>query len=84
MYHTAALPNPLAMVLLTFTRLWGDTQFADATIVMGDQTWKVHRWVLCLQSGYFMKALEGHFIVRTPWSHFSSIFQLLEIGGRHC
>ncbi|KAJ4394774.1 hypothetical protein N0V93_003994 [Gnomoniopsis smithogilvyi] len=47
--------------LLSAEGLWGDSQFADATIVFGEATWKVHRWVICRQSDYFMRALEGEF-----------------------
>lgn len=31
---------------------------------MGEKTWHVHRWVICEQSKYFEKALEGKFKVR--------------------
>lgn len=31
---------------------------------MGEKTWPVHRWVICEQSKYFEKALEGKFKVR--------------------
>ncbi|KAG8157259.1 hypothetical protein KVR01_012967 [Diaporthe batatas] len=43
-------------------KLWGDDEFADATIVMGQKTWRVHRAIICNQSQYFAKALEGHFM----------------------
>ncbi|KAG6354286.1 hypothetical protein INS49_004891 [Diaporthe citri] len=42
--------------------LWGDKRFSDATIVMGQKVWHVHRWVICQQSTYFAKALEGDFM----------------------
>lgn len=32
---------------------------------MGDKKWQVHRWVLCKQSKYFMKAMEGSFKVES-------------------
>lgn len=51
------------MVSLNPSSLWGDERFSDATIIMGQKTWRVHRWVICQQSSYFEKALEGHFIV---------------------
>lgn len=44
--------------------MWGEQQFSDATIIMGQKIWHVHRWVICKQSKYFEKALEGHFMVR--------------------
>lgn len=44
---------------------WGDTNFADATVLMGQKTWPVHRLVICKQSRYFAKAFEGHFMVST-------------------
>jgi hypothetical protein len=34
---------------------------SDARITMGQRTWHVHRWVICKQSEYFEKALEGNF-----------------------
>lgn len=55
--------SPLMLVSADRFRLWEDTQFSDATIIMGEKTWQVHRWVLCKQSNYFMKALEGSFKV---------------------
>lgn len=42
---------------------WGDDEFADATIIMGQRSWGVHRMIICNQSQYFKKALEGHFMV---------------------
>lgn len=30
---------------------------------MGQKKWRVHRLVICKQSQYFAKALEGHFEV---------------------
>lgn len=70
-YHTYLITHPslLRDILADFHSLWGDRQFADATIVMGDQTWKVHRWVICKQSSYFMTALEGSFMVRRLATH---------------
>lgn len=32
-------------------------------VVLGDKTWKVHRWVVCIGSEYFLTALEGEFKV---------------------
>lgn len=32
---------------------------------MGQKVWPVHRWVICQQSTYFEKALEGQFMVIT-------------------
>ena len=43
--------------------LWGDEEFADATIIMGQKTWRAHRAVICKQSKYFQNALEGQFAV---------------------
>ncbi|KAK7733671.1 hypothetical protein SLS53_008138 [Cytospora paraplurivora] len=45
----------------TANGLWGDDKFADATIIMGNKVWRIHRWVVCQQSDYFMKAYEGDF-----------------------
>ncbi|ROW00052.1 hypothetical protein VPNG_08329 [Cytospora leucostoma] len=45
----------------TANGLWGDDKFADATVIMGDKVWRIHRWVVCQQSDYFMKAYEGDF-----------------------
>ncbi|KAK2611763.1 hypothetical protein N8I77_005087 [Diaporthe amygdali] len=39
--------------------LWGEENYADATIKMGEKIWRVHRLVVCKQSKYFEKALEG-------------------------
>lgn len=43
--------------------LWGDKRYSDASIIMGQKVWHVHRWVICEQSPYFEKALEGEFMV---------------------
>lgn len=43
--------------------MWGDEKFSDATIIMGQKIWRVHRFVICKQSQYFEKALEGQFMV---------------------
>lgn len=43
--------------------IWGDKRYSDATIIMGQKIWHVHRWVVCQQSPYFEKALEGEFMV---------------------
>ncbi|POS75068.1 hypothetical protein DHEL01_v206529 [Diaporthe helianthi] len=40
---------------------WGDEEYADATIVMGQKKWPVHCLVICKQSKYFEKALKGQF-----------------------
>ncbi|ROV92998.1 hypothetical protein VMCG_09027 [Cytospora schulzeri] len=45
----------------TAKELWGDEKFADATVIMGTKVWRVHRWVVCPQSGFFMNAYEGEF-----------------------
>lgn len=42
---------------------WDEDAFADATIIMGQKKWRVHRVIICKQSQYFAKALEGHFMV---------------------
>ncbi|KAI7777053.1 hypothetical protein LA080_004213 [Diaporthe eres] len=44
------------------TSLWGDKRYSDASIIMGQKVWHVHRWVICEQSPYFEKALEGEFM----------------------
>ncbi|KAH8787905.1 hypothetical protein F5883DRAFT_707030 [Diaporthe sp. PMI_573] len=41
---------------------WDEDAFADATIIMGQKKWRVHRVIICKQSQYFKKALEGHFM----------------------
>lgn len=56
--------------------LWGDTQFSDASIAIGGHNWKVHRWVICRQSEYFMRALEGAFTVCVPTAFISSSFSI--------
>ncbi|KKY39009.1 hypothetical protein UCDDA912_g00916 [Diaporthe ampelina] len=42
--------------------LWGEERFSDANIIMGQKIWRVHRCVICQQSKYFEKALEGNFM----------------------
>ncbi|KAK7711754.1 hypothetical protein SLS63_012593 [Diaporthe eres] len=42
--------------------IWGDKRYSDASIIMGQKVWPVHRWVICQQSPYFEKALEGEFM----------------------
>lgn len=34
---------------------------------MGQKVWHLHRWVICQQSTYFQKALEGAFLVSTTF-----------------
>ncbi|KUI66797.1 hypothetical protein VM1G_02291 [Cytospora mali] len=45
----------------TAKELWGDEKFADAIIIMEDKVWRIHRWVVCQQSSYFMNAYESEF-----------------------
>lgn len=46
---------------------------------MGQKVWPVHRWVICQQSTYFEKALEGQFVVITTNVTFGS--EKLLTGG---
>lgn len=61
--RVATFEAVLLRSIAKFSSLWGEELFADATIVMGQKTWHVHRCVICRQSKYFEKALEGKFQV---------------------
>ncbi|KAL1858842.1 hypothetical protein Daus18300_009840 [Diaporthe australafricana] len=43
------------------TALWGEEKFSDATVIMGQKKWHIHRWLVCQRSDYFERALEGNF-----------------------
>lgn len=66
--------NIRVQVFTNMHSLWRDKKWADATIVMGDCTWNVHRWVVCKQSDYFNKVFEGQFLVGALLSRYSKPF----------
>ena len=41
--------------------MFNRTEFADVSVMIGSISVPAHRLVLCLQSRYFLKALEGGF-----------------------
>ena len=48
--------------MLTVPRLYISGIYSDLTIICGDQSFKVHKNILHLQSPYFRKMLSGKFL----------------------
>lgn len=51
--------------MLTIQRLYESGILADVEVRCGDQTWKLHKVILCTRSAWFKKALLGAFEVGT-------------------
>jgi hypothetical protein len=48
--------------LTNMLRLFKDTKYSDASIIIYEKTLPVHKAVICTQSAYFEKAFQGSFI----------------------
>lgn len=40
-----------------------DSRYSDLTILCGDESFAVHRCIVCTRSDFFAKACDGNFIV---------------------
>ncbi|GIZ45579.1 hypothetical protein CKM354_000873900 [Cercospora kikuchii] len=49
----------------TISKLFGDTRWTDLEIYCNGHSWKVHRNIVCSQSAFFEKAVEGRFMEAT-------------------
>ncbi|KAK5165458.1 uncharacterized protein LTR77_008987 [Saxophila tyrrhenica] len=53
--------HPCCMIQANSVRLWRSNDLSDLTVRCGGREWSVHRFVLCTQSKYFERAVEGGF-----------------------
>ena len=54
-------------------RLLLDYQYSDFTIICGNQSFPAHKAVVCPQSRFFTKVLNGFFVVRVLISYASNV-----------
>jgi BTB/POZ domain-containing protein len=63
--------NAFATVLVgELGHLLSSGKYSDLTVHCEDNTWKVHKLVMCTHSKFFVKACDGEFMVREMLSLF--------------
>ena len=61
MHHTGTAQRRL---MATIAQRYDSGKYSDLTITCGNQSWQVHRNIVCFDSNFFAAACDGNFLVR--------------------